>query len=319
MSVSDNGGAIAIKGFNFQKAAAILVILYNFNDENFVLVPEAGEDFEVRNDTLVYYVQVKSLKSLSLNKMITQDKDTQKNTILGTSIIEKNLLPGNTSDRRKIIVSDLIEKTHSALMQTNSGLSISPSYIWSSQQKDLISSKLSLNNEQILRLGNQEVFKTPFRDDMSSAIIYLTGVMAHVGLEVTEDSAIAALGTLGLMIDEKSEIIGDIQSKEITGEFLRKIFDKAKKSKMFNDILDDLNLSSIQKIKIKKEKVKIKQMYISLSSDLENKFNNPQFLNNNNTQKMIDSINKQVLLLSASLNQNLALALSVDCLCNLME
>lgn len=319
MSVSDNGGAIAIKGFNFQKAAAILVILKNLNDENFVLVPEEGEDFEVRNENLVYYVQVKSLKSLSLNKMITQDKDKKKNVICGTSIIEKNLLPGDSFDRRKIIVSDLIEKTRSELIQTKSGLSISPTYNWSSQQKKLISSKLCLDDEQILRLGNQEVFKTPFPDDMSAAIIYLTGVMAHVGLEVTKDSATAALGTLGLMIDEKSEIIGDVQNKKITGEFLRKIFDKAKKSKMFNDILDDLNLSSIQKIKINKEKVKIKQMYISLSSELENIFNNSQFLNNNNTQKMVESIKKQVLLKDASLNQNLALALSVDCLCNLME
>ncbi|MGH2325470.1 dsDNA nuclease domain-containing protein [Leuconostoc lactis] len=319
MSVSDNGGAIAIKGFNFQKAAAILVILYNLKEKNFVLVPEASEDFEVRKDKLVYYVQVKSVKSLSVNRMITQDKDTQKNAIPGTSIIEKNLVPGNTVDRRKIIVSDLINKDRNGLIKIESELSISPSFIWSTEQKDLISSKLSLNDEQVQRLGNQEVFKTPFQDDMSEAIIHLTGVMAHVGLEVTKDSAYAALGTLGLMIDEKSEIIDDGQNKEITGRFIKKLFDKAHKSKLFEEILDGLNLSVIQKIKIKKEKVKIKQIYISLTTELEKKFDNSQFLGNNDTKEMIDLINQEVFSLDPTLNDNLALALSVDCLCNLME
>lgn len=319
MSVSDNGGAIAIRGFNFQKAAAILVILYNFDDENFILVPESEEDFEVKNKNLVYYVQVKSLKSLSLNKMINQKKDKKKIFIPGSSIIEKNLVPGKVADHRKIIVSNLIEDTQSQLIETNSGLTISPSYIWSTKQKRAISSALGLNAEQITRLGNQEVFKSPFPDNMSSAIIHLTGVMAYVGLEVTEESATAALGILGLTIDEKSEIISDVQSKEITGEFLRRLFDKATKSKLFDDMLDELNLSLIQKIKIKKEKVKIKQIYISLSRELEKKFNNSQFLDNDNAEEMIDLINKEVLLLDSSLNSNLSLALSVDCLCNLME
>lgn len=39
MSVSDNGGAIAIKGFNFQKASAILVMLHNLDDENLIFIP----------------------------------------------------------------------------------------------------------------------------------------------------------------------------------------------------------------------------------------------------------------------------------------
>ncbi|WP_338753099.1 dsDNA nuclease domain-containing protein [Leuconostoc mesenteroides] len=78
MSVSDNGGAIAIKGFNFQKASAILVMLHNLDDENLIFIPESKEDFEVRNDKLVYYVQVKSIKSLSLSKMLSQKKKQKK-------------------------------------------------------------------------------------------------------------------------------------------------------------------------------------------------------------------------------------------------
>ncbi|MCT4377652.1 DUF4297 domain-containing protein [Leuconostoc falkenbergense] len=319
MSVSDNGGAVAIKGFNFQKATAILVILYNLDDENFILIPESEEDFVVKNQDLVYYIQVKSLKSLSLNKMMIQKKDNKKISIPGSSIIEKNLVPGKIDDRRQIIVADLIENTQSDLIETNSGLSISPTYIWSTQQKQKISSELSLTPEQITRLKNQEVFKSPFPDDMASAIIHLMGVMTDIGLEVTRESALAALGTLGLTIDTKSEIISDIQSKEIASEFLRQLFDRAKKSKLFADILDDLKLSAIQKFRINKEKVKIKQIYISLATELKKKFDNFQFPDNDNTAEMIDLINQEVLSLDSSLNSNLSLALSVDCLCNLME
>lgn len=319
MSVSDNGGAIAIKGFNFQKAVAILVMLYNFDNGTFILTPESEEDFVVKTHNLVYYVQVKSIKSLSLAKMLNQQKDKKNSPITGSSIIEKNLVPGQTADHRKIIVSDLIESTKSNLIEVASGLSIRPSYTWSNKQKQKINSELNLNSDQKTRVNSQEIFKSPFPDDMTSAIIHLTGVMTHNDIEVTHESAIAALGTLCLEIDIKSELISQIQSKQITGEFLKNLFDKAQKSKLFEDILDDLKLSSIKKLKINKEKVKIKQIYVSLSAELKNKFSDPLFLISDNTKEMVETIKQAVLSIDSSLNDNLALALSIDCLCNVME
>lgn len=74
MTRIDNGGATAIKGFNYQKASIILVLLKNFEKEEFAIVPEAGDDFEVHVDNKKIYVQVKGTKQLSLKKLIGRKK-----------------------------------------------------------------------------------------------------------------------------------------------------------------------------------------------------------------------------------------------------
>ncbi|MBB6696659.1 hypothetical protein [Clostridium algidicarnis] len=46
----DNGGAIAIKGFNYQKASIILVMIKNYSRDGFHVIPEAEDDFQVHVD-----------------------------------------------------------------------------------------------------------------------------------------------------------------------------------------------------------------------------------------------------------------------------
>lgn len=43
----ENGGAIAIKGFNFQKAAISFIAIKNYDKPNFHILVEAKDDFEV--------------------------------------------------------------------------------------------------------------------------------------------------------------------------------------------------------------------------------------------------------------------------------
>lgn len=319
MSVSDNGGAIAIKGFNFQKASAILVMLHNLNNEDLLLIPESKEDFEVRTGNLVYYVQVKSIKSLSMSKMLLQNKTKQKSPIPGSSIIEKNLVPGHDEDYRKIIVSTLISDTQSKLKAKISGLSVNPNYTWSEEQINEISTKLSLNKKQIQRLSNQEIFKTPFPDVMSTAIVMLKGKMVELGLSITDESATAALGILALEIDTKSEIINDEQAKQITGIYLQKLFESVKHNKLFDEILNDLGFNIVKKNRVKKEKVKITQMYVSLKCEIEEKIDISCFTDDMENKDIIDHLLPIVSSCSPSLNNDLCIALSIDCLCNLME
>lgn len=43
----DNGGAIALKGFNYQNAVASLIAILNYDKDNFLLFIETKDDIEV--------------------------------------------------------------------------------------------------------------------------------------------------------------------------------------------------------------------------------------------------------------------------------
>lgn len=115
MSTIDNGGAIAIKGFNYQKASIILIIIHHFQKKNFKVVPESKEDFVIHLNNEVYYIQVKGTKKLSIGKL--KSKPSGKD-----SIIEKNISPGEDSDKRKIFLWDLAATTQSKLTKQNGTL-----------------------------------------------------------------------------------------------------------------------------------------------------------------------------------------------------
>lgn len=61
--MSDNGAATVIKGFNYQKAAIMLVMINNYQKQHFKVIPESKEDFEVYVDYEIYFIQVKGKKN----------------------------------------------------------------------------------------------------------------------------------------------------------------------------------------------------------------------------------------------------------------
>lgn len=93
----ENGGAVAIKGFNYQKASLILVMINNYSRDGFKVVPEADDDFQIHVDGQNIYIQVKGEKSITLAKLINE------------KIIEKNLVPGQDEDIRKYLCGILEE------------------------------------------------------------------------------------------------------------------------------------------------------------------------------------------------------------------
>ena len=55
----ENGGAEAIKGFNFQKANLILIAINNYLKDNFKIYIEAEDDVVVSYNNYKAYLQVK--------------------------------------------------------------------------------------------------------------------------------------------------------------------------------------------------------------------------------------------------------------------
>ena len=74
----ENGGAIAIKGFNYQKASIILVMINNYSRDGFKVIPEADDDFQILVEGQNIFIQVKGEKNLTLKQLINK------------GIIEKN-------------------------------------------------------------------------------------------------------------------------------------------------------------------------------------------------------------------------------------
>lgn len=102
----DNGGAYAIRGFNFQKASIISVIIDNYNKDGFTLLVETEDDFVIMYDEYKAFIQCKNQK-LSIANLI---KDQKKNKKVLPSILYKNLSIGTPEDVHKVFSRDFIEK-----------------------------------------------------------------------------------------------------------------------------------------------------------------------------------------------------------------
>lgn len=77
----DSGGAVAIKGFNYQKAVIAYIAVLNYQKDGFQIIVENQDDAEIFVKNNKTFIQIKSEK-LSLTKISKQDKKTQR-SILG--------------------------------------------------------------------------------------------------------------------------------------------------------------------------------------------------------------------------------------------
>lgn len=86
----DNGGAIALKGFNYQNAVASLIAILNYDKDNFLLFIETKDDIEVDIEDKHVFIQVKG-QSLSLTNLLSienKNSDILKNIILAGNFLE---------------------------------------------------------------------------------------------------------------------------------------------------------------------------------------------------------------------------------------
>ncbi|PID05015.1 MULTISPECIES: dsDNA nuclease domain-containing protein [unclassified Sporosarcina] len=311
MSAIDNGGAIAIKGFNYQKASIIHVIIHHFEKKNFKVIPESKEDFEIHLDNEIYYVQVKGTKKLSIGKL--KSKTSGK-----ASIVEKNMLPGEDSDKRKIFLWDLANTTKSELIKRN-GTLVSTVLGFSVEQKQDFISSLNLDENQKNRLNNQFIYITPFSNDLDSALTVLKGEMVTENLLVTNERARVVLGELSLEIDQKSEIIiqtdNDIERKVIQGDYLRRVFANVQQKEMFDEVLNNLSINTIMKRKIRNIKLHIPLLHQNLKEEIKQQVDINLIMNSTDEE----AIGYLRGLIATEVDTELSIALAIDCFCELGE
>ncbi|QWI48170.1 MULTISPECIES: dsDNA nuclease domain-containing protein [Bacillus cereus group] len=318
MSEIENGGAIAIKGFNYQKASIILVMIHNYKKDNFKVIPESSEDFEIQLGDTTFFIQVKGTKKLSVKNLIKRTK--KRSGAMSPSIIEKNLAPGNDTDKRKIFLWDLSENTKDKLVSQIGNL-VSPIYCLSNEQKETVKESLELDNSQKNRLDNQKIYITPFSNDLDVALTMLKGVMVSRNLLVTNDRAKIVLGELSLEIDQKSEILvtndSDIERKEINGEYLKKVFINIQQKELFDEVLNNLSINSVMKYRIKMEKSRIPLIYQTVKDNVKKQADTSLI----KTKSDDEAINYFLDILKAVApeieNTELSTALAIDCFCEL--
>lgn len=255
----ENGGAVAIKGFNFQKAAISLIAIKNYHKPNFHIFVEAKDDFEVKYDGYEAYIQVKSNK-LSLKQLL--------NTKDGKSILEKNLSNGNKNSYFKIFVKSFAETDIKKMIELSEGNICTPLYSYNDEQKKSILDELK-NSEKIEefedKLLSSYIYIPPFKDKLAEAIPVLLGEMALNEIDVSHKRGQIAVNELFTLIDQKSEYIvkseEDFQKKAILKEDLKKVFKLSSILDAFDELLESTLYSFFLKKQIKKEQLKITHFY----------------------------------------------------------
>lgn len=312
MSTTDNGGAIAIKGFNYQKACIILVMIKNYSRDEFHIIPEAEDDFQVHIDDKNIFIQVKGSKCMTLNKLIKKE------------IIGKNLIPGQDEDIRKIFFWDISASFKKELTVLSTGNITSPLLKYTDEHKDKITTELQLDESQKERLNNQFLYTTPFNNDLTEAISRLFGEMVTQGLHVDKESGRAVLAELSLMIDQKSEVLvssDDYTEKTINGEYLKNIFIRVQQLDLFDEILDKSKYNTFKKERIRFERTKILIHYQNTKKKAKEHCNycNLDF-ENSSEDELIDELVTIVRETDDTISDvNLLVAISVECLCDLWE
>ncbi|RIN96565.1 dsDNA nuclease domain-containing protein [Mammaliicoccus sciuri] len=260
----DNGGAIATKGFNFQKTAAIYTIINYMENESFFLIPEADEDFQFGSDEIKYFIQCKTTKGLSISALMKRDKNKS-----GSSIIEKNLIPGEEEDNRWIFITSWKTGNNNKLDKTNSHAIFYPLLKFSEEQKKRIVSQLNLTSSDIERLKKQRLFLPHFIGKAEDNLRYLNGLLLEkVNVSVDTSILTAFNSELWTLIDQKSELfitdtsdISSYEKKIISYNHIQQFLKKVKRQSYFEKILDKLNLSSIALLHVKLAKKKIPMQY----------------------------------------------------------
>ena len=311
MSTIDNGGAIAIKGFNYQKASIILLMIHHFKKKNFKVVPESKDDFEIHLDNEIYFVQVKGTKKLSIGKLKSKPQGK-------ASIIEKNMIPGGNSDKRKIFLWDLAANTKSELIEKE-GTLVPTIFGFSLSQKQDVIKSLNLDENQKRRLNNQFIYITPFSNDLDRALTVLKGEMVTENLLVTNERAKVVLGELSLEIDQKSEIIiktdSDIEKKTIREDYLKQVFTNVKQKEMFDEVLNNLSINTVMKRKVNNIKLRIPMLYQNLKAEIKQKADIDLIMKSTDE----DAISYLRNLITEKVDTELSIAIAIDCFCELGE
>lgn len=220
----DNGGAYAIRGFNYQNAVISLICIRNYLNNSFKVIVENKDDLEVFLDNTHTYVQIKG-KKLSVKSLIKPDSKTNK------SVLGKNLNNGTISNRYKIATLDNFSDKDN-LEYTSDNKFLNDAFEYSDKQKKDIKQALLLqgfeNEELEKKLSNSYVWLSPFNTNPENAQKFLLGEMNNCGIKVDGIAGQICLNELFRTINNISAIPVSndvsIDKKKITSEYLKSVF-----------------------------------------------------------------------------------------------
>lgn len=274
----DNGGAIAIKGFNYQSAIAALIIICNYEKENFSIYLETKDDIEVQCEKNSFFIQAKSEK-LTIDKLIKTDKNNK-------SILSKSLSKSieNSNNYYKIATLEFSKKEQEKLTKKVSEHLFKNRDMY--EIKDDIKETLidALVNQGIekesvkQKLKNSFIYFTPFTDNAENAYNCLLGFMNECNISIDGGKGKMILNELINLINQKSEkrIKNDKEKdcKKLDSKYLKSLI-KTERHLSVNKALAD-RLEQQQVITFQ-ESVLIKESLLSISLKhlaLKNKIKN---------------------------------------------
>ncbi|MGM0949360.1 MAG: DUF4297 domain-containing protein [Bacillota bacterium] len=290
ISKFDNGGAEAIKGFNFQKANLILLSVNNYQKNNFKIYIEAEDDIVVSYENYKAFIQVK--KQVHTFKTITKKemkkindpsgKSKKKISVPSPSILEKNLSSGTEENTFKLIVKDVGQKDKKQLKIKRPGSICSELHVLNDTAKETLIK--SLPDELVKKIENFYFFVSPVHEDLNEAEKYLIGCLTAAGVSVDDKRGRLIIAELSLTIDQKAQYVitneVDKELKLMDKDYFSRILQTSESLNRFDNVLNSLDYNMIIKKHIKKEKLKIELNKIELKEDIKNAIN--EYIENQN-------------------------------------
>jgi hypothetical protein len=319
----DNGGAEAIRGFNFQKANLILLAINNYMKPNFKIYIEAEDDIVVSFDEYKAFIQVKK-QSHTFNSLLKKEKpkglnkDGSKNLNEKLSILEKNLSSGEIGDVFKIFVKNIGVKDKKKLKIKKPGQICINLYELNDEAKTEILSKLP--SEYTNKLDNFYLHISPLGEEYEEAQTYLIGSLNKNDVSVDNNQGRTIIAELALNIDNKSQyIIEEISDKELKYmdyEYFSNIFITSKAIIKFEKVLDTLNYNSIKTTRIKKERLKIDLTKVTLKVEIKNFIQTLDELEDLSNLEIVKIVLEKYL---DKEEQNLLIAIAIESICEIGE
>ncbi|MFC9539043.1 DUF4297 domain-containing protein [Lysinibacillus sp. NPDC056959] len=321
----DNGGAEAIKGFNFQKANLILLAINNYLKSNFKIYIEAEDGIVVTFDGYKAYIQVKkqvhSISSLLQKgkKHTIENEDGTKKTINKPSILEKNLSSGHDDDTFKIFVKNIKpQDIKNKFNIQKPGQICNILHKPTDEAKSIILSKLSDDYKD--KLNNLYIHESPLSEEYNDSIKYLIGCLNDIEVSVDNKQGRAIIAELTLTIDEKAnQKIEEISQKELKymdTNYFSNLFITCKVLNKFNDILNSLSYNSIKKSRIGKERIKIDLTKTILKDEIKENILQIVNLEDLSDKEIIDTV---VTNFNSRDEENTLIAIAIECICEIGE
>lgn len=290
MEKIDNGGANAIKGFNYQKSVIVLIaVLHYLNENNFQIYVESEDDIVITIKNTKTYMQAKS-RGLSLASIVKRvdSKD---------SILEKNLAKGDEQNSYYKLVTPNFANIGNYLDDAEPSILTEGASIYSYSSTARVEIEKKLPDLSKVKLKNSRVALTAFKANQKDALTYIQGVMTNQGIPVDNSYGRASLSELCNQIDQRSEVSvqnpADYEKKKFTHENLSIIFSHSYKAKYFEDILSALGYSLARQVDLRKKNITVGAIYGSNIEDAKKAIQDMDIANMNEREiisGVIDSV-----------------------------